>query len=89
MNGTQIPHYHIIESDYGDPLDRPIRSYDAAWRALAHHVSLFEGHKEGGKQEGAYRFYDKDREFWGTEHWDMMVSIYTCTGEQPCPCEEK
>ncbi len=95
MNETQVPHYHLMESDYGDPLDRPISTWKQAVRLLAKEKANLNDtscwHIEGSAQDGAYYFYEK-RSFTpdpDRTDFDMMLSIYPCTGEQACPCEEK
>ena len=87
----QLPHFHIMDSGYGDPLDRPIKTWNEAVRQLRkekNNGGYAEGwHVEGSATEGAYYCF---REQSGGDSCDadVILSIYTCTGEQPCPCEE-
>lgn len=97
---TALPHFHIMESDYGDPLDRSIKTWNEATRQLRkRRHDIIDSHwlTEGTATDGAYYFYENRTDSMGDPlpkeviidgNWDFMLSIYTCCGEQPCPYEE-
>ena len=71
-------HFHIMDSSYGDVLDRPVKTWQEAVRQLLNESRTYIGKREGKATEGMYLIDDEE----------IMLSIYECTDEQPCPCEE-
>lgn len=72
-------HYHIMDSSYGDVLDRPIKTESEAIRQLRKESRQYFAPREGKATEGMYFIDDEE----------IMLSIYECTGEQPCPLDEE
>jgi hypothetical protein len=86
-----IPHYHVMDSEWGDLVERPIKTWgEAVWLLREQSRCYFDVKRIGKATEGAYFLVEKEYSGeYDPSLADVMLSIYTCTGEQPCPCGEE